>query len=113
MDANGAVDARIIAAGEGGGAKVSETLTGMVALCRGDKMSHLTFRLNPPTYDHDTMFYDGNFIGFRSHKDGHLGLERCPECGRENWAMAVVSGECCWCGFDVNKLERLAEGRIL
>ncbi len=24
---------------------------------------------------------------------------RCPKCGRENYAMAVASGECAWCGW--------------
>lgn len=26
-------------------------------------------------------------------------LIRCPECGRENYAPAVASGVCVWCGF--------------
>lgn len=36
-------------------------------------------------------------------------LVRCFECpdagdrGRENYAMAVASGTCAWCGFDINK----------
>ncbi len=36
---------------------------------------------------------------FRSD-DGHLYLMRCFVCGRENWAMAVASGQCCWCGWE-------------
>lgn len=39
---------------------------------------------------------------FRNN-DGQLYLKRCfacePDCGRENWAMAVASGQCCWCGW--------------
>lgn len=27
-------------------------------------------------------------------------LIRCPKCGRENYALAVADGVCCWCGFD-------------
>lgn len=27
-------------------------------------------------------------------------LIRCPECGRENYALAVADGICCWCGFN-------------
>lgn len=30
-------------------------------------------------------------------------LIKCPQCGLENWAMAVLSGICAWCGYDVNK----------
>ena len=34
---------------------------------------------------------------------GKLFLVRCFECGgergRENWAMAVASGQCAWCGW--------------
>jgi ribosomal protein L37E len=34
--------------------------------------------------------------------DGKLYLQRCFECGRENWAPMVASGQCAWCGFDAN-----------
>ena len=26
-------------------------------------------------------------------------LIRCPKCGSENYAMAVVTGVCVWCGY--------------
>jgi ribosomal protein L37E len=26
-------------------------------------------------------------------------MERCPKCGRENYAMCVSSGNCAWCGY--------------
>jgi len=29
-------------------------------------------------------------------------VKRCQRCDRENYAMAVVSGFCCWCGEDHN-----------
>lgn len=29
-------------------------------------------------------------------------LVRCFECGKDNYAMAVASGCCAWCGFDAN-----------
>jgi len=36
--------------------------------------------------------------------NGKLYLVRCFVCGgdhgRENWAMAVASGKCCWCGWE-------------
>ncbi|KKK66212.1 hypothetical protein LCGC14_2966370 [marine sediment metagenome] len=45
----------------------------------------------------------GNFIG----KNGKLFLVRCfncePEYGTENSAMAVVSGQCAWCGWKEDK----------
>lgn len=31
-------------------------------------------------------------------------LIRCPKCGKENYAIAVASGRCCWCGFDGREL---------
>lgn len=39
-------------------------------------------------------------------KDGELYLVRCYACGgkhgRENYAMAVASGQCAWCGWKEN-----------
>lgn len=40
-----------------------------------------------------------NFIS-----NGKVFLVRCPECKKENWAMAVADGVCVWCGFDGNTL---------
>lgn len=31
-------------------------------------------------------------------------LIRCPECGRENYALSVTLGICCWCGFNAREL---------
>lgn len=45
-------------------------------------------------------------IGFRVDT-GELFLQRCPECWRENYAMAVASGQCAWCGWK----EQPTEGR--
>lgn len=40
---------------------------------------------------------------FRVPDDGRLYLVRCFECapehGRENYALAVPSGQCAWCGW--------------
>lgn len=36
--------------------------------------------------------------------DGTLLLIRCPKCGRENWALQVMTGKCCWCGYDAHEL---------
>jgi ribosomal protein L37E len=38
-------------------------------------------------------------------KEGKTCMIRCTECGRENWAPAVSSGTCAWCGFDANAEE--------
>lgn len=32
-----------------------------------------------------------------------IAMERCPKCERENYAMAVLSGECAWCGYKATK----------
>ena len=41
--------------------------------------------------------------------DDTLLMIRCPECGQENYAPAVATGRCVWCGFDgrllLNKLK--------
>lgn len=39
-------------------------------------------------------------------------LIRCPKCGRENYAMNVLSGICTWCGYDAHELlkEELKNG---
>lgn len=36
---------------------------------------------------------------------GKVYLVQCPKCSRENWAGAVISGQCSWCGYDANKDE--------
>ena len=41
---------------------------------------------------------DKNFIA-----NGKTYLVRCPKCGKENYAMAVSSGVCAFCGYDANK----------
>lgn len=51
---------------------------------------------------------DGEFVerghGFMT-KEKTVGLERCPECGAENYVMNVLSGNCTWCGFESKKLD--------
>ena len=36
-------------------------------------------------------------------ESGKWYLVRCPKCNKENWSMAVSSGTCAWCNFDMNK----------
>lgn len=31
---------------------------------------------------------------------GKIFLQRCPKCGLENWALAVATGNCAWCGYE-------------
>lgn len=30
-------------------------------------------------------------------------LVRCPECNEENYAPAVSSGQCAWCGYEAKE----------
>lgn len=42
--------------------------------------------------------------GVEYYPDGTLLLIYCPKCGRENYALSVADGICCWCGFDGHTL---------
>lgn len=44
----------------------------------------------------------GNGYGFE-RSIGGIAMQRCFECGRENYALAVYSGQCAWCNHDANK----------
>lgn len=37
--------------------------------------------------------------GVEWYADGTILLMRCPKCHRENWAPAVATGQCVWCGY--------------
>jgi len=54
-------------------------------------------------HDHLQVFADGRPIGYKGLVSGKLGLIYCPACDRENYAMNVSSGQCTWCGWDLNK----------
>lgn len=41
--------------------------------------------------------------GFLSKDGERVYLERCFACGKENWAPAVASGRCAWCGYEAKK----------
>ena len=70
-------------------------------------MADIKIIKNPKGYDHDNIefisfpFKGSGYIGKKS-KD--IGLTRCPICNRENWAMAVASGICQWCGYSVHEI---------
>jgi len=34
---------------------------------------------------------------------GRIFMVRCAKCDMENWAMAVASGQCCWCGYEAKE----------
>ena len=38
-------------------------------------------------------------------EDGKAYVVRCPACKRENYAMAVASGICAWCGWEAEEGE--------
>lgn len=52
------------------------------------------------------VWQDGKYIGFEA--GGKLYLTRCPKCDRENYAMAVSSGQCAWCGWKREEEKRSA-----
>jgi uncharacterized OB-fold protein len=47
----------------------------------------------------------GNGHGF-IRDDGKIAMVKCFECGRVNYAPAVYSGHCAWCGYDANTGEQ-------
>jgi len=57
--------------------------------------------------DHNPAWYNNKGIGFegKKHPERGIALERCPECGLENYAAAVLSGICAWCGWSVEGIE--------
>lgn len=63
----------------------------------------------PASHDHDNVRFnvDGVEKGFgykprKEYGDRTIALQRCPMCGRENYAMNVSSGQCSWCPFNAN-----------
>jgi ribosomal protein L37E len=41
---------------------------------------------------------EGRGFGYRDDS-GRVWMIRCFSCGRENWAPAVASCQCAWCGY--------------
>jgi hypothetical protein len=72
----------------------------------------LIIEKQPENYDHDLVRFDVDDevkgLGFipRKPDDQTIALERCPICGRENYAMNVSSGQCTWCEFNTNQVEK-------
>ena len=44
--------------------------------------------------------------------DGRPHVTRCMKCGLENYALAVSSGQCVWCGWEPTE-EDMTEHRIM
>jgi len=71
----------------------------------------MKIRIYKTSKDHDSdeiRFIDNGEekgFGFKAKDDGKIGLEKCPKCGKENYAMNVLSGVCTWCSFDANKIK--------
>ena len=54
----------------------------------------------------DVRFYvygEEKGFGFLPKGDKTLALVRCPLCGRENYALNVLSGQCTWCEFNTKQ----------
>lgn len=41
-------------------------------------------------------------FGYQGKEDKRHHVLKCPQCGRENYAIVVAKGPCCWCQFDPN-----------
>lgn len=44
----------------------------------------------------------GKGFGFK-RDNGKLAMIRCFDCGKENYAMNILSGYCTWCGYNANQ----------
>lgn len=49
------------------------------------------------------VFEDNRYYFFDN--SGNIFLTRCPKCSRENHAMCVASGTCCWCNYTPTKTD--------
>ena len=45
--------------------------------------------------------------GVEWYDDGTILLIRCPRCQRENYALSVADGVCCWCGYKPQPIKTL------
>lgn len=56
--------------------------------------------------------HKGKGYGFQVD-DGMVYMVRCFECGKENWAPAVASGRCAWCGHNANLDDMIGEINVI
>lgn len=40
-------------------------------------------------------------------EEGKAFLVKCPKCERENYGLAVATGICCWCKYDLNETKQV------
>lgn len=45
------------------------------------------------------------YIKVQSNGRKLICMQRCFECGRENYAPAVATGQCAWCGYNPNPMD--------
>ena len=62
------------------------------------KNNHAKIAVPNAILDHLAIRLEDCRENFRDD-DGNPFVVRCPKCKRENWAMAVASGQCSWCGW--------------
>lgn len=64
----------------------------------------------PENYDSDDVRFivDGEEkgFGFLPKGDKLVALSRCPICGKENYMMNVLSGQCTWCPFNTKQAQK-------
>ena len=62
-----------------------------------NKSSEITFRTRQPNHMQTDFTYGERGFGFLG-SGFSIGLQRCGQCSRENYAMAVLDCQCAWCG---------------
>ena len=70
-------------------------------------MMEITIHKNPRNHGSNSFHIDNGDkrgFGYISKKGPGIGLIRCPDCEKENYAMNVPGGVCTWCNFDVKPL---------
>jgi hypothetical protein len=55
--------------------------------------------------DESNIFVNDKYVGFKSQKTGNIYLQKCCQCNSENYALAVPTGICAFCNFNIRSLE--------
>ena len=56
-----------------------------------------------PEHKQRNILFAGRSIGWITLDSQRVGLEQCPACDRENYALSVLSAKCAWCGWSIDK----------
>ena len=70
----------------------------------------ITYKIHrrPSDWDSDDVVFLVNGkkqgSGFRSKGSSDIKIIRCPRCDRENYAVAIVTNSCAFCGFSTKDL---------